>query len=156
MLKKTITYTDYEGNKRTEDFFFNLSEAEVIEWLTTSGDYTLDKVLVKLSQERNIKKIMEIFKDFIYRSYGEKSLDGRRFVKSEEVKLGFMETEAYSQLFTELVSDSKKAAEFINKVMPPNLQDIVNKVIADNPNGIPAEMNDYVVVSGSNGMITPA
>lgn len=144
MYMKTITYEDYNGNNRTEDFYFNLSQAEVIEWLTTSGDYTLDKVMQKLARQRNGKEIIRIFKDLIYRSYGERSLDGRRFDKSPEVKAAFMETEAYSVLFSELVTDAKKAADFITKVIPNTMSEEVSKIMAENKDGIPDIVKDYL------------
>lgn len=149
MLEKTITYEDYDGNQRTETFYFHLNKAEVIEWLTTSGDYTLDKVMLKLARERNAKKIMEIIKDFIQRSYGEKSLDGRRFVKSEEITKSFMQTEAYSILFTELVSDGEKAAVFISGVFPKDMADEIDKAFKENPEGIPDEIKDLLPKTSS-------
>lgn len=144
MLKKTITYEDYEGNTRTEDFYFNLSKAEVFKWLTTSGDYTLDKVLIRLSQERNGKKAMEIFEDLIRSSYGKKSLDGRRFIKNKEVWEEFYQTEAYSIMFTDLVSDARKASEFINSVIPNDLAREIARIMKENPEGIPDVVKDYV------------
>lgn len=144
MHKVVIKFVDYDGNPREEEHFFNMNQAEVVEWLMTSGDYTLDKVLLKLSKERNGKEIMATFKDLIYRSYGEKSLDGRRFIKTEEVKANFMETEAYSKLFMELVTDAKKAADFVNAIIPKELADEVTKIMAEHPEGIPDEMKDYL------------
>lgn len=143
MFVKKIEYTDYSGNKRTEEHYFNLNKAEIIKWLTTSGDYTLDKVLERLSNERNGKKIMDIFEDLIKRSYGRPSLDGRKFEKTEEVWQDFYQTEAYSVLFTELVTDAAKAAQFINKIIPSDLAVEVEKIIKENPDGIPAELKDY-------------
>lgn len=140
MLTKTITYEDYDGNQRTEQFYFNLNKAEVLKWLTTGGDYTLDKVLERLSTERNGQKIMEIFEDLIRRSYGRKSLDGRKFEKSQEIWEDFYQTEAYSALFTELVTDAKKASDFINSVIPKDLANEVDKMMKENPEGIPAEL----------------
>jgi hypothetical protein len=144
MLKKVIKYEDYDGNIREEEHYFNLTKAEVIQWLTTTGGYTLDKVIERLGKERNGKRIMEIFADLIYMSYGRKSLDGRRFEKSEEIKRDFMETEAYSVLFTELVTDAKKAADFINAIVPKELSDEIERIIKENPDGIPDEMKDYL------------
>ncbi len=143
MLKKTIKFTDYEGLERTEEHFFNLNKAEVIKWLTTSGDYTLDKLLQRLSKERNGRKIMEIFEDLIKMSYGRKSLDGRKFEKNEEIWNDFYQTEAYSKLFSECVTDAKKAADFVNGIIPKDLADEVAKIIKDNPDGIPDELKDY-------------
>lgn len=144
MLKKVIEYVDYDGNKRKEEFYFHLNKAEVIEWLMTTGDYTLDKVLERIAKTRNGKEIMATFRDLIYRSYGEKSLDGRRFIKTEEVKQNFMETEAYSVLFTELVSDGKKAGEFVNGIVPKDLADEIAKMVRENPDGIPDSVRDYL------------
>lgn len=150
MYKRTITFTDYDDVEREEDHYFNLNKAEVIKWLTTSGDYTLDKVLERLSKERNGKKIMEIFEDLIHRSYGQKSLDGRKFEKTEEIWNNFYQTEAYSVLFTELVTDAAKAAEFVNKIIPKDLASEVEKIIKENPDGIPEEIKDYVVPEGTS------
>lgn len=143
MLKKTINFEDYDGNPRSEDFYFNLNKSEVIKWLTTSGDYTLDKVLERLSTERNGKKIMEIFENLIKLSYGKKSIDGRKFEKSEEIWNDFYQTEAYSNLFTELVTDAKKAADFVNKIIPKDLAVEVEKIIREHPEGIPDTLKDY-------------
>lgn len=144
MFVKSIEYEDYAGNKRTENFYFNLNKAEVIKWLTTSGDYTLDKVLERLSNERNGKKIMEIFEELIHLSYGQKSLDDRKFVKNEEVWNDFYQTEAYSVLFTELVTDAKKAVDFVNKIIPRDLASEVEKIIKEHPEGIPDTLKDYI------------
>lgn len=144
MYAKQIEFTDYEGNKRNETHYFNLNKAELTKWLTTSGDYTLDKVLQRLSTERNGKKIMEIFEDLIKKSYGKKSLDGRKFEKTEEIWNDFYQTEAYSALFMELVTDAKKAADFVNKVIPKDLADEVEKIIKNNPEGLPDNLKDYV------------
>lgn len=144
MYKITETYIDYDGNERTEDLYFNLSEAEVVKLMTTSGDYTLDKMLLRLSQKRNIKEIISIFENILYTAYGEKSLDGRRFVKTKEVKDNFVETEAYSKLFMRLVTDGKEAAKFISSIIPKELADDIEKVFSENPEGIPAEIRDYL------------
>ena len=137
MLKKTIEFEDYDGNMRKEDHYLNLNKAEVIKWLTTTGDYTLDKVLDRLSTERNGKKIMEIFEGLIHLSYGKKSLDGRKFEKTDEIWNDFYQTEAYSVLFTELVTDARKAAEFVNRIIPKSLSDEVEKIIKENPQALP-------------------
>lgn len=144
MLKKTLTYIDYNGVSRTEDYYFNLTQAEVIKWLMTSGDYTLDQVLIRLSEERNGKEIIRIFEELLHFSYGRKSLDGTMFEKNEELWKRFSQTEAYSNLFMELVTDGAKAAAFINAVIPHDLAESVAKVMAENPEGIPAELRDYI------------
>lgn len=123
MLKKNIKYVDYDGNERTEDFYFNLNKAEVIELqLGTVGGLT--KTLEKIVQEKDASRIIEYFKTLILKAYGEKSADGRRFIKSQELRDAFEQTEAYSELFMELASDAKMAAEFINGVLPKEAADV--------------------------------
>lgn len=144
MYKRVISYEDFDGNERTEEHYFNLTKAEVVSWLTTEGDYTMDKVLEKLYKENDRKSIMKIFEDLIYMSYGKKSLDGRRFDKSEEVKRDFMETEAYSTLFMELISDASKAAEFVNGIVPKDISEAIGKMVKENADGVPDALKDYV------------
>lgn len=117
MLKKTIKYTDYNGTERTEDFYFNLSKAEAMELeLGTLGGFT--EIVNKIVSSQDAPSIIKIFKDFILKAYGEKSLDGKRFMKSKEISEAFSQTEAYSQLFMELATNADAASEFINGVMP--------------------------------------
>lgn len=117
MLKKTITYTDYDGNERTEDFYFNLTKAELME-LAFSEKGGLEKVIEKLAKEQDNKRIISLMKEIIDMSYGEKSLDGKRFMKSPEISKSFMETEAYSILFMELAQNENAAVEFVNGITP--------------------------------------
>lgn len=117
MLKKTITYTDYDGNERTEDFYFNLTKAEVAE-MEMSYTGGMEKMLRKIVAEKDSKRIVEIFKDLILRSYGEKSADGKRFIKNQELRDAFAQTEAYSVLFMELATDAEAAAAFVNGILP--------------------------------------
>lgn len=120
MLKKTITYTDYNGVPRTEDFYFNLSKAEVMEMeMTTAGGMT--EFINRIVAAKDAPAIIQIFKDLILKAYGEKSLDGKRFVKSEEISRAFSQTEAYSQLFMELATDSDLAAKFVNGILPADV-----------------------------------
>ena len=121
MLKKTITYTDYNGVERTEDFYFNLSEAEVTEMeMGTEGGYA--EMIQKIVKAKNQPAILDIFKKFIFKAYGEKSLDGKYFNKEDEngrpLAIKFAQTPAYSILYMELATDDKKAAEFVNAVIP--------------------------------------
>lgn len=144
MLCKTIEFDDFNGVHRKEDHYFHMSKAEVIKFLTTTGDYTLDKVVLRLTKERNGKKIMEIFEDLIHMSYGVKSDDGRRFIKNDEVWNAFHESNAYNELFLEIVTDAKKAANFMNAIIPEDLAAEVSKIMKDHPDGIPVELKDYV------------
>lgn len=116
MTKETITYTDLNGVERTEDFYFDLSKPEVVRMqASTKGGY--DVQLKSIANGSNGSLIMEFFENFIKTAYGEKSDDGRRFVKSDEISNAFMQTPAYEVLFEKLVTDAEAAAEFVNKVM---------------------------------------
>lgn len=126
MLKKTITYVDYDDNKRTEDFYFNLSKAELTE-MEMSQNGGLQKLIEKIIAEQDGSKLIELFKEIILKSYGEKSLDGKRFVKNQEVVDAFVQSPAYSELFMELATDSDAAANFINNIIPKDLRDEVAK-----------------------------
>lgn len=117
MLKRTMTYTDYDGNQRTEDFYFNLTKAEILE-MDISATGGLDKWISRIVAEQDGAKIVGIFKEIILKAYGEKSLDGKRFIKSPEISEAFSQTEAYSDLFIELATNAEKAAEFINGIVP--------------------------------------
>ena len=117
MLKKTITYTDYDGIERTEDFFFNLSKAEVAE-MELSNQGGMEKLIQQIAMTQDRKRLIELFKEIILKSYGEKSMDGRRFIKSKELSEAFSQTEAYSELFMQLATDSEMASKFINGIMP--------------------------------------
>lgn len=119
MLKKTITYKDYNGNERTEDFYFNLTNAEVTEMeMSTAGG--LAEMINRVVAAQDAPAIIKIFKELILKAYGEKSADGRKFVKSEELSTAFSQTEAYSILFMELATDDKAAAAFVNGIVPSN------------------------------------
>lgn len=134
MIKKPITYTDLNGVERTEDFYFDMSKPEIVKMQASAkGGY--DVQLRSIAANLNGALIMEFFEDFISKSYGEKSDDGRRFIKSEELSTAFMQTPAYEVLFDELVTDSKKAAEFVNAVMRVNTdKPTITHVTAENDN----------------------
>ena len=120
MLKKTITYVDYNGTQRTEDFYFNLSKAEVAEMeMSVEGGFS--KMLEELVASKDNVRIVELFKQMVLKAYGEKSADGKRFVKSKELSEAFSQTEDYSEIFMELALDEKAAAAFVNGIMPANL-----------------------------------
>lgn len=117
MYKKTIKYTDYDGNERTEDFRFNLNETEILEMeASLNGGFT--QYMEKIVAEQDTNRIMETFKKIIMKAYGEKSLDGKRFVKSDEISLAFTQTEAYNVLVIEMLRDPKTAANFMNSIIP--------------------------------------
>ena len=120
MIKKSITYTDYNGIERTEDFYFNLTKAEVMEMeMSTTGG--LAEMIQRIVAAKDQPAIIKIFKDLILKAYGEKSADGKRFMKSDEIRTGFEQTEAYSQLFMELATDADAAAKFVNGIVPADM-----------------------------------
>lgn len=117
MLKKTIKYVDYNGNERTEDKYFNLTEAEIVEMeMGVDGGYSA--MINRIIAAQDAPTIMKTFKEFILKSYGIKSPDGVRFEKSDEISKAFMETEAYSVLFMELCTNAEAAAAFVNGIIP--------------------------------------
>lgn len=117
MLKKTFTYVDYNGVERTEDHYFNLSKAELMEMeLSTTGG--LAEMINKIVAAQDAPSIIKVFKDLVLKAYGQKSADGRRFIKSKELSDEFSQTEAYSQLFMELATDADAAAAFVNGIVP--------------------------------------
>lgn len=120
MIKKTVTYVDYNGVERTEDFYFNLSKAEVAEMeLSVEGGFS--KMLEEIVASKDNVRIVSLFKQMVLKAYGEKSADGRRFIKSEEISKAFSETEAYSEIFMELALNESEAAAFVNGIMPANI-----------------------------------
>ena len=122
MLKKRIKYTDYNGEEREEDFYFNLSKAELIE-LELSTEGGLEQMIQKITDTRDMPKLIELFKRLILMSYGEKSENGKRFIKSQELSDAFAQTEAYSELFMELATDDKAASDFVNGIIPQGLSE---------------------------------
>ena len=121
MLKKTITYTDYNGVERTEDFYFNLTKAEIMEMeLSTTGG--LSEMITRIVNAKDAPAIIKIFKELILKAHGEKSADGKRFIKSQEISEAFAQTEAYSILFMELSTDADAAAKFVNAIVPAGEQ----------------------------------
>lgn len=117
MFKKVITYTDYDGNERTENFFFNLSKAECMEMeLSTSGG--MQQLIEKIIEEKDQAKLVKMFKEIILKAYGQKSPDGKHFYKSPEISSEFAATEAYSELFMELATNSEAASIFMTNVLP--------------------------------------
>lgn len=121
MLKKTITYPDYNGLDRTEDFYFNLTKAEIMEMeLSTTGG--LSEMISRIVAAKDAPAIIKVFKELILKAYGQKSPDGKRFIKSAELSEEFAQTEAYSILFMELATDADAAAKFVNAIVPAGEQ----------------------------------
>lgn len=130
MLKKSIKYEDYNGVERNEDFYFHLTEAEIMEMeLSVAGGLT--GMINKIVSTQDGPAIIKLFKDLVLKAYGEKSADGKRFIKNEELRESFAQTEAYSILFMELATNADAAAEFVNGIIPSKLGKVDPKAIAE-------------------------
>lgn len=146
MLKKTITYEDYNGNKVVEDFYFHLSKSELIE-LEVSEKGGLVAFIQKVVEAEDAATLVYLFKKLILLSYGQRSEDGREFEKSDELSKKFSQTEAYSELFMELSSNAEAAASFMNGIIPAALQKEVEeaahkRVIVMPPKETPGGLGD--------------
>ena len=130
MLTKTITYNDYNGVERTEDYLFNLSKAELMEMeLSIAGG--LSETIDKIIKTKDTPALVKIFKKLLLNSYGVKSPDGKRFIKTDELREEFAQTEAYSQLFMELATNAEAAAAFVNGIIPADLANEAAKNIPE-------------------------
>ena len=120
MLNKNVTYTDYNGVERTETFYFNLTKAEIMEMeMGTSGG--LAEMIKRIVAASDMPAIIKLFKDLVLKAYGVKSADGRRFIKNDEVRADFEQTEAYSIIFMELATNADAASAFINGIVPADM-----------------------------------
>jgi hypothetical protein len=120
MLKKTITYEDFDGNQRTDVFYFNLTKTELTE-METSVEGGMKNLLEKMVESEDVKEMFVFFKQIIVKSVGIKSDDGRRFMKSDEIANDFVSSAAFDSLFMELAQDANKAADFIKGMLPQDL-----------------------------------
>lgn len=122
MYKITKTYTDFNGTERTEDFYFHFKESELAE-MQLIHEQGLEQKLTEIVNAMDRKKLVATFKDLILNSYGVKSEDGRQFIKNDKVRQEFEQSEAYSDIFMELITDDEAAAKFVNGIMPFKPQD---------------------------------
>lgn len=128
MIKKTITYVDYNDVERTEDFYFNLTKAELMEMeLGISGG--LSEAIDKVIKAKDTPSLIKVFKELVMKAYGVKTPDGKRFIKNDDVREEFCQTEAYSDIFMELATNDLAAAEFIKGIMPKDVADKVDEVM---------------------------
>lgn len=129
MYKKTMTYTDFDGNERTEDFYFNFTKAELAE-MELSLEGGLSKYFEKIVAAKDQLEIVKFFKEIVLKSYGEKSSDGKRFVKYDNngvaLSKAFSETQAYSDLYMELATNADLASKFFMAIIPSDLANSVN------------------------------
>lgn len=127
MYVKNMIYKDFNGEERNEDFLFNLTKAEITE-MELSIEGGLGAMIERVTKAKDTPAIIKIFKELILKSYGVKSPDGKRFIKSPELSEEFAQTNAYSDLFVLLASDSKEAAAFVNGIMPADVKESVGQV----------------------------
>lgn len=116
MIKKTVTYTDFNDMERTDELHFHMTQPELIK-LSVSKEGGFERYLNKIIQTNNMKEIVDTLDEVIRLSYGEKTADGR-FEKSPEILNKFVSSEAYNIVFMEIAQNSETAAEFINGVIP--------------------------------------
>lgn len=128
MLKKTVTYTDYNGVERTEAFYFHYNEAEILDMeMSTEGGFA--ERIQKIIDAKDQVSLMQVIKKFVIDAYGVKSEDGKRFIKNDVVRTEFLESPAYSQIWMELVMDDEIAADFINNVIPSGMKEKLEGLI---------------------------
>ena len=120
MLKKTIKWVDFNGNEVQEDFYFHMSKAEFVE-LEVSEEGGWAEMLERIAKEEDRKKMIAIFKQLILQAYGEKSPDGKRFIKSKELSEAFSQTEAYSAMFMSFFEDENAAVQFVQGIVPSDM-----------------------------------
>lgn len=119
MIKLTRTYEDYNGVEKTEDFYFHLSEAELLDMeMETEGGFI--DTIKKISNAKDMPQLIKLFKKLLLKSYGEKTPDGG-FLKNEEILTRFTSKKVYSDIYVELATNDDLAAEFVNKVVPSNI-----------------------------------
>lgn len=120
MIKKTMKYENYNGEMVEEDFYFNLTKAELLD-MEIQYEGSMTDYIKKIINSKDVSKLMDLFKEIIHKSYGVKSPDGRRFMKSPEILEDFLQTEAYSELFVKLATDADEATAFVNGIVPKNM-----------------------------------
>ena len=130
MLTKTVKYTDYNGNERTETLNFHLTKAEIAE-MELSMPGGMSATIQRIIEAQDTKELIAIFKDLLLKSYGVKSPDGRRFIKNDELREEFSQTEAYSEMFMELATDAKAASDFVNGIVPADMQEQLKNMPED-------------------------
>ena len=126
MFKKTINYEDFNGQPIKEDFYFNLTKAEIMEMqLEKTGGLT--EYIQKIVDSKSVPELVKLFKELILKSYGVKSDDGKRFIKTKEVVEAFTQTNAYSEIYMELATNAEAASAFVNGIIPADMAEEVKK-----------------------------
>lgn len=141
MYRTSVKFENYDGEEREMEVLCSLTEAEVIE-LEVSWDGGLKGVLEKIIKEKDQKRMVEMMKMLITKSYGKKSIDGNRFIKNQEVLDEFMQTPAYSELFMLLSTDAEEASKFVNGIIPKKLNDRMAAIETKSPTE-PVKIEDH-------------
>lgn len=128
MISKTITYIDFNGNERTEEFFFNLSFPELVR-MESESNSSYSESLLKMIKANDVASLIAAMENIIMQSYGKKSSDGKRFEKSPELAKAFSETNAYEVLYMDLVTDDKACSEFVSGILPAGYEDNIDRLI---------------------------
>lgn len=153
MLTKAITYTDYNGNKKTKNFYFNLTKTELAKMELTNKAGMLETIKAMINEDDR-QKIIDLFESLVIGAIGEKSADGEYFIKNEQIVENFKNHPAYDVLFMELISSEKAMADFINAIVPTDVADGVKKGSAKSLN----DLMGYEVIPENTNVtpITPA
>ena len=133
MLKKTITYEDYDGNSRTETLYFNLNSSELVKLMYSKGGKFEDYVK-SIVEAKDVETLYDLFVKIVDMAYGKKSMDGRQFTKSPEILADFKSTLAYDKFIMQLVTDDKASADFVKGILPPNIVEQAKEEASKNPN----------------------
>lgn len=126
MIKKTITYTDFDGNEQKEDFYFNVSKTELLD-METKYEGGFAHYLEEIQKAEDVKAIMNVMKDIVSMSVGKRSEDGKRFIKNDEIRDDFLFSPAYDELFMDLFQNADTASDFIAGLLPADLAKEVKK-----------------------------
>ena len=141
MLKKTVNYEDFDGNKRTEDLYFNLTKLEATEFALDLPDEITEEVAkegasaanmeaaTRIVQKLGGKGIIDYIRKLVLKSYGVKSEDGKRFIKSEEISTEFSQTMAFEKLMMELLADDNAASNYIAAIIPADLAEAAKSAL---------------------------
>lgn len=121
MLKRPITYENFDDVEVTEDFYFNLSKPEIID-MEVEHKQGFKAMIEEIINTEDRKGLVEQFKKMVLLTYGVKSEDGKRFIKNEQLREEFSQTAAYPALFMELATNDGAAAEFLIGVLPRDLR----------------------------------
>lgn len=143
MFCKKIKYEDYNGNEREEEFYFNLNKAEITRMLLTDSDATLDQLFEYFQQTRNGKEMLKMVEDLIQGSYGVKSADGKSFLKTPELVQAFVQSEAYSELLMEFMTNPESTAEFFIGIVPKDIKDVLAKFYKNHPDMNPDDVKAF-------------